>query len=542
VYAEDAPENMKIDVNGARWDEETNGGNSKMDRIIIFDTTLRDGEQSPGASMNAAEKLRLATMLELLGVDAIEAGFPAASPGDFEAVRMVAGKIQRAQVTALARASKEDIDSAWGAIKEAAHPRIHTFIATSDIHLEHKLKMSREDVIQAAVQAVKHAKSFTENVEFSAEDGSRSDRDFLCRMFEAAIEAGATTVNLPDTVGYAMPDEFGRLIAYIRDHTPNIHKAVLSVHCHNDLGLATANTLAGLKAGARQAEVTINGIGERAGNTSLEEIVMGLYTRRDHLGLETSINTREIFPSSRLVSMVTGMVVQPNKAVVGANAFAHEAGIHQDGVLKNKMTYEIMEPETVGLTSNRLVLGKHSGRHAFRQRLTEMGYELVEEDLNRVFEKFKDLADKRKEILDDDIEVLIAEEILRVPDIYKLDYLNVVAGTVAVPTATVKLHIDGKESQSAGFGVGPIDATFNTIAKMTKTRSKLVRFSVNAISGGTDAQGEVTVRLQENGLVVLGKGADPDIFTASAKAYVNGLNRLEYLKRNPSISPEERSL
>ena len=513
-----------------------------MDRIIIFDTTLRDGEQSPGASMNAAEKLRLATMLELLSVDAIEAGFPAASPGDFEAVKMVAGKIQRAQVTALARASKEDIDSAWGAIKEAAHPRIHTFIATSDIHLEHKLKMSREEVIQAAVQAVKYAKSFTENVEFSAEDGSRSDRDFLCRMFEAAIEAGATTVNLPDTVGYAMPDEFGQLIAYIRDHTPNIQKAVLSVHCHNDLGLATANTLAGLKAGARQAEVTINGIGERAGNTSLEEIVMGLYTRRDHLGLETSINTREIFPSSRLVSMVTGMVVQPNKAVVGANAFAHEAGIHQDGVLKNKMTYEIMEPETVGLTSNRLVLGKHSGRHAFRQRLTEMGYELAEEDLNRVFEKFKDLADKRKEILDEDIEVLIAEEILRVPDIYKLDYLNVVAGTVAVPTATVKLQIDGKEAQSAGFGVGPIDATFNTIAKMTKTRSKLVRFSVNAISGGTDAQGEVTVRLQENGLVVLGKGADPDIFTASAKAYVNGLNRLEYLKRNPSISPQERSL
>ena len=446
-----------------------------MDRIIIFDTTLRDGEQSPGASMNAAEKLRLASMLELLGVDAIEAGFPAASPGDFEAVRLVAGKIQRAQVTALARASKEDIDSAWGSIKEAAHPRIHTFIATSDIHLEHKLKMSRDEVIQAAVQAVQYAKSFTDNVEFSAEDGSRSDRDFLCRMFEAAIEAGATTVNLPDTVGYAMPDEFGQLIAYVREHTPNIHRAVLSIHCHNDLGLATANTLAGLKAGARQAEVTINGIGERAGNTSLEEIVMGLYTRRDHLGLETGINTREIFPASRLVSMVTGMVVQPNKAVVGANAFAHEAGIHQDGVLKHRMTYEIMEPGIVGLTSNRLVLGKHSGRHAFRQRLTEMGYELEEGDLNRVFEKFKELADKRKEILDEDIEVLIAEEILRVPDIYKLDYLNVVAGTVAVPTATVKLQIDGKEAQSAGFGVGPIDATFNTIAKMTKTRMLKVK-------------------------------------------------------------------
>jgi 2-isopropylmalate synthase len=492
--------------------------------------------------MNAAEKLRLAIKLETLGVDAIEAGFPAASPGDFEAVKMVAGKIRNAQVTALARASKEDIDSAWGAIKEATHPRIHTFIATSDIHLEHKLKMSRDEVIKAAVEAVKYAKSFTDNVEFSAEDGSRSDRDFLCRMFEAAIEAGATTVNLPDTVGYAMPDEFGQLIAYVREHTPNINRAVLSVHCHNDLGLATANTLSGLKAGARQVEVTINGIGERAGNTSLEEVVMGLYTRRDHLGLESSIDTREIHPASRLVSLVTGIVVQPNKAVVGANAFAHEAGIHQDGVLKNKMTYEIMEPETVGLTSNRLVLGKHSGRHAFKQRLTELGYDLEENDLNRVFGKFKELADKRKEILDEDIEVLIAEEILRVPDTFKLDYLNVVSGTVAVPTATVKLIIDGQVAQNAGFGIGPIDATFNTIAKMTKTRSKLLRFSINAISGGTDAQGEVTVRLQENGLVALGKGADPDIFTASAKAYINGLNRLEYLKKNPSLAPEERSL
>jgi 2-isopropylmalate synthase len=402
--------------------------------------------------------------------------------------------------------------------------------------------MSRDEVIKAAIEAVKYAKSFTDNVEFSAEDGSRSDRDFLCRMFEAAIEAGATTVNLPDTVGYAMPDEFGQLIAYVREHTPNINKAVLSVHCHNDLGLATANTLSGLKAGARQVEVTINGIGERAGNTSLEEVVMGLYTRRDHLGLESSIDTREIHPASRLVSMVTGIVVQPNKAVVGANAFAHEAGIHQDGVLKNKMTYEIMEPETVGLTSNRLVLGKHSGRHAFKQRLAELGYDLEEKDLNRVFEKFKELADKRKEILDEDIEVLIAEEILRVPDTFKLDYLNVVSGTVAVPTATVKLIVDGQEAQNAGFGIGPIDATFNTIAKMTKTRSKLLRFSINAISGGTDAQGEVTVRLQENGLVALGKGADPDIFTASAKAYINGLNRLEYLKKNPSIAPEERSL
>ena len=389
---------------------------------------------------------------------------------------------------------------------------------------------------------MKYAKGFTENVEFSSEDGSRSDPDFLCRIFPAAIEAGATTINLPDTVGYAMPDEFGQLVSYVRKHTPGIDKVILSVHCHNDLGLATANSLAGLRAGARQVEVTINGIGERAGNTSLEEVVMSLYTRKEHMGLTTRINTKEIHPASRLVSMITGIVVQPNKAVVGANAFAHEAGIHQDGVLKNRMTYEIMEPETVGLSTNRLVLGKHSGRHAFKSKLADLGYDLNEEDLNRVFEKFKELADKRKEILDEDIEVLVAEEILRVPDKYQLDYLNVVTGTVAVPTAIVKLQIDGVETQGAGFGVGPIDATFNTIAKMTGTRSKLVRFSINAISGGTDAQGEVTVRLQENGLVALGKGADSDIFIASAKAYINGLNRLEYLKKNPSLSAEERSL
>ncbi|MBW1803759.1 MAG: 2-isopropylmalate synthase, partial [Deltaproteobacteria bacterium] len=356
-----------------------------MDRIIIFDTTLRDGEQSPGASMNAAEKLRLAMQLEKLGVDVIEAGFPAASPGDLDAVRMIAAKIKTSQVTGLARASKEDIDSAWAAVRDATRPRVHTFIATSDLHLKHKLRMTREEVVKAAVEAVRYAKSYTDNVEFSAEDGSRSDRDFLCTVFEAAIEAGATTVNLPDTVGYAMPDEFSELVKYVRNHTPNINKAIMSVHCHNDLGLATANTLAGLQAGVRQAEVTINGIGERAGNTSLEEVVMGLYTRREHLNLTTNIYTREIHPTSRLVSMITGIVVQPNKAIVGANAFAHEAGIHQDGVLKNKMTYEIMEPETVGLASNRLVLGKHSGRHAFRQRLSDMGYDFSDDEINRLF-------------------------------------------------------------------------------------------------------------------------------------------------------------
>jgi 2-isopropylmalate synthase len=492
--------------------------------------------------MNVAEKVRLAIQLERLGVDVIEAGFPAASSGDYDAVRAVAAKVRNSQIAALARTSKEDIDKAWASVKEAAHPRIHTFIATSDIHLKHKLKMTRDQVLETAVNAVKYAKSLTENVEFSSEDGSRSDPEFLCKVFAAAIGAGATTINLPDTVGYAMPDEFGQLVAYVKKNTPEMDRVILSVHCHNDLGLATANSLAGLSNGARQVEVTINGIGERAGNTSLEEVVMSIYTRKEHMGLTTHINTREIHPASRLVSMITGIVVQPNKAVVGANAFAHEAGIHQDGVLKNRMTYEIMEPEMVGLSTNRLVLGKHSGRHALKRKLADWGYDLLEEDLNRVFEKFKELADKRKEILDEDIEVLVAEEILRVPDRYQLNYLNVITGTVAIPTAIVKLAIDGVEQQGAGFGIGPIDATYNTIAKMTGTRSKLVRFSINAISGGTDAQGEVTVRLQENGLVALGKGADPDIFTASAKAYINGLNRLEYLKKNPSLSAEERTL
>jgi 2-isopropylmalate synthase len=507
-----------------------------MDRVIFFDTTLRDGEQSPGASMNVAEKVRLATQLEKLGADVIEAGFPAASPGDFEAVQAISRKVKNIQVAGLARTSKEDIDKAWGAIKDAAYPRIHTFIATSDIHMEYKLKMNREQVIKTAAESVQYAKGLTDNVEFSAEDASRSDRDFLCRVFEAAIQAGAKTVNVPDTVGYALPNEFGDLISYIRSHTPNINKAVISVHCHNDLGLATANTLAGMIAGARQVEVTVNGIGERAGNTSLEEIAMSILTRKSILNLSMGINTKEIYPTSRLVSMITGIVVQPNKAIVGANAFAHEAGIHQDGVLKHRMTYEIMEPEMIGLSSNRLVLGKHSGRHAFRDKLNDLGYDLTNDEVNKLFNKMKELADKRKELQDEDIEALVAEEILRIPDVYELVYLNVVSGTVTIPTATVILKIEEKDIQSSGYGVGPIDAAYNTIAKMTGTGSRLVRFSVNSITGGMDAQGEVTVRLEENGLVAMGKGTDPDIITASAKAYINGLNRLEYLKRNPSIN------
>ena len=510
---------------------------SSQDRVIIFDTTLRDGEQSPGASMNAGEKLRLAIQLEKLGVDVLEAGFPAASAGDLEAVSGIAGKLQRTVVAGLARTSKHDIDQAWQAVQHAAKPRIHTFIATSDIHLKYKLKMSREAVIDKAIDAVRYAKSLTDDIEFSAEDGSRSDRDFLCKVFEAAIEAGATTVNLPDTVGYAVPEEFSDMVKYIIDHTPNIGKAVFSVHCHNDLGLATANTLAAIQAGARQAEVTINGIGERAGNTSLEEVVMAMHTRGNFIPTTTNVRTEFIHPTSRLVSMITGIIVQPNKAIVGANAFAHEAGIHQDGVLKNPMTYEIMKPETIGLSANKLVLGKHSGRHALREHLKDMGYDLSDEELNLVFKRFKDLADRKKHVVDEDLEVIVTEGILRTSDVFQLEYLHVTCGTTVLPMASVQLAINGRSVKGAGYGNGPVDSAFNTIAKLTGTQSELLRYTVGALTGGTDAQGEVTVRLRENGLVALGKGADPDIITASAKAYINGLNRLEYLKANPVREP-----
>lgn len=506
---------------------------SNNDTVKFFDTTLRDGEQSPGASMNTAEKLRLAVQLEKLGVDVIEAGFPAASKGDFEAVSQISARLKKTEIAGLARANKADIDAAWGAIKNAAKPRIHTFIATSDIHLEYKLRMSRDEVVKNAIDAVQYAKTLTDNVEFSAEDGSRSDRDFLCKVFEAAIEAGATTVNLPDTVGYAIPNEFSDLVKYVLKNTPNIAKAVLSVHCHNDLGLATANTLAALGAGARQAEVTINGIGERAGNTSLEEVVMALRTRNNYMSLQSNINSEQIYATSKLVSMITGILVQPNKAIVGANAFAHEAGIHQDGMLKNPMTYEIMRPEDIGLSTNKLVLGKHSGRHALKERLKENGYELSHEELNIIFKKFKELADKKKHVMDEDLEAIVNEGVLRTPDIFVLEYLHVSAGSTVMPMASVQIAINGRSVKEAGYGNGPIDACYNTIAKLTNTQSELLRFTVSAITGGTDAQGEVTVRLKENGLMALGRGTDPDIITASALAYINGLNRLEYLKKHP---------
>ncbi len=496
--------------------------------IKIFDTTLRDGEQSPGASMNVDEKIRVAHQLEKLNVDIIEAGFPIASEGDFDAVRKVAATVKNCQVAGLARANPKDIDRAWEALKNAANPRIHTFIATSDIHLKHKLKKSRDEVLEAAVAAVRYAKAYTKNVEFSAEDAVRSNVDYLCRVVEAVIKAGATTVNIPDTVGYAIPSEFGKLIKTLHERVPNIGKAVISVHCHNDLGLAVANSIAALENGAGQVECTINGIGERAGNASLEEIVMALRTRKDLLGYDTAIITEGLYPTSRLITHITGMVVQPNKAIVGANAFAHEAGIHQDGVLKEKSTYEIMTPESVGLAQNLLVLGKHSGRHAFKDRIKELGYELSDENLEKAFTRFKTLADKKKEIFDEDLDAIIADEIIRIPDTYKLISMDVSSGTKARPSADVSIEAHGKIVNESCEGVGPVDAVFEGIAKATGTTSKLVRYSVSSITSGMDAQGEVTVRIEEKGKSVIGQGAHTDIIVASAKAYINALNKLEY--------------
>jgi len=510
-----------------------------MERIIIFDTTLRDGEQSPGAAMNTAEKVRVAYQLERLGVDVIEAGFPISSPGDFDGVQAVARAVKAPQVAALARCTKGDIDRAWEAIKDAKSPRIHVFLATSDIHLKHKLRKSREQVLGIAGEMVAYACRYTPNVEFSAEDASRSDLAYLAQVVERVIEAGATTVNLPDTVGYALPGEHAEMIGYVRQHVPNINRAVLSVHCHNDLGLAVANSLAAVAAGARQVECTINGIGERAGNASLEEVVMALRTRGESLGLATGLSTDQIYATSRLVSHITGIMVQPNKAIVGANAFAHEAGIHQDGVLKERTTYEIMTPESVGIRKSSLVLGKHSGRHAFRDRLNELGYQLSDEQIEPVFERFKELADKKKQIFDEDIEAIVADEVLRIPDKFKLRYLNVCTGTLTVPTATVRIEVDGKaEEVVVGTGVGPIDAAFNAIAQITKVRAKLLQFQVSAITGGMDAQGEVSLRLEEDGRVVTGQGADPDIILAAAKAYINALNRLHYLRDHPRRAAE----
>jgi len=503
-------------------------------RVYIFDTTLRDGEQSPGVSLNAGEKLEIARQLARLGVDIIEAGFPITSQGDFNAVSTIAREVRGVTVAGLARTNPADIDRAWEAVKHAEQPRIHTFIATSDIHLQHKLRMSREQVIETAVAGVKRARGYTSDVEFSAEDASRSDLEFLCRVVENAIEAGATTINIPDTVGYTTPDEFADFIRGIMNGTKGIEKVVLSVHCHDDLGLAVANSLAAVLAGARQIEGAINGIGERAGNASIEEVVMSLYTRRDRYGLETGVNTEEIYRTSKLVSKLTGMSIQPNKAVVGKNAFAHEAGIHQDGVLKERTTYEIMNPAMVGISHSNLVLGKHSGRHAFRSRLVELGFSLSDEELNKAFIRFKEMADRKKEISDHDIEAIVENEIRKVPATYELAYLHISSGTTIVPTATVGLTQGEELVEEAACGNGPVDAICKAADKITGYHCRLASWEISAITAGKDALGEVTLRIAENNTdkLYMGRGISTDILEASARAYVNAVNKMIYEKKN----------
>ncbi|MBA1445357.1 MAG: 2-isopropylmalate synthase [Chromatiales bacterium] len=498
------------------------------DRLIVFDTTLRDGEQSPGASMTKDEKVRIAKALEKMRVDVIEAGFPIASAGDFDAVKAVAEMVQDSTICGLARALDKDIDRAGEALKPANSARIHTFIATSPIHMEQKLRMQPDQVVEQAIRAVKRARQYTDDVEFSAEDAGRSEIDFLCRIFEAVIDAGATTLNVPDTVGYAVPHQFGEMIRTLRERIPNSDRAIFSVHCHNDLGLAVANSLAAVANGARQVECTINGLGERAGNASLEEIVMAVRTRADVFPCSTNIDATQIVSSSKLVSNITGFPVQPNKAIVGANAFAHEAGIHQDGVLKSRETYEIMRAEDVGWSHNRMVLGKHSGRNAFRVRLEELGISFeAEEDLNSAFARFKDIADKKHEIFDEDLQALVTDARSKAENEWvKLVSLKVCSETGEIPHATIVICIDGEEMTDSAAGGGPVDAAFKAIEALVESGTELQLYSVNNITSGTDAQGEVTVRLEKDGHIVNGQGADTDIVIASAKAYINAVNKI----------------
>ena len=508
------------------------------DRLYIFDTTLRDGEQSPGASMTKEEKLRIARQLEKLGVDIIEAGFAAASPGDADAIKAIAEVIQNSTVCSLARANERDIRAAGEAIKPAKRGRIHTFIATSPIHMEKKLRMTPDQVVEQAVKAVQWARQYTDDVEFSAEDAGRSELDFLCRIFEAVIEAGAKTLNVPDTVGYNVPGQFAATLRRLRERVPNADKVIWSVHCHNDLGLAVANSLAAVMEGARQVECTINGLGERAGNAALEEIVMAVRTRQDVFGCTTRIDTTQIVPASKLVSGITGFPVQPNKAIVGANAFAHESGIHQDGVIKHRETYEIMRAEDVGWTQNKLVLGKHSGRNAFKARLAELGIVVEsEEQLNIAFARFKELADKKHEIFDEDLQALMSDEaVTPEQEHYKLVSLRVCSETGETPHARLTLSAGGTESQSEADGDGPVDASFKAVERIVASHAELLLFSVNSITGGTDAQGEVTVRLSKEGRVVNGQGADTDIVVASVKAYLNALNKL--VSKPEKVNPQ----
>jgi 2-isopropylmalate synthase len=499
---------------------------SGKSRVIVFDTTLRDGEQSPGASMNLDEKIKIALLLEEMGIDVIEAGFPIASNGDFEAVREVAKLVKHSSVAGLSRATRGDIDRAWEALQHAKRPRIHTVIATSPLHMKFKLQMEPEAVHQAVIDSVSYARNLCEDVEWSCEDGSRSEHDFLCRTVESAIKAGAGTVNIPDTVGYALPEEFAALIRMLFDRVPNIDKAVVSVHCHNDLGLAVANSLAAVGAGARQVECTVNGLGERAGNASMEEIVMALKTRRDIMHCTTGVKTEYIMRASHLVSTITGFMVQPNKAIVGANAFAHESGIHQDGMLKHAGTYEIITPESVGLNRSKLVMGKHSGRHAFKMKLKELGFELGDNAVNDAFRRFKDLADRKKEIFDEDLVALVDDEVVRGHDRVKFVSLQVIAGSKGPQTAEVELEVDGELKHAKVTGNGPIDASFNAVKSIVPHTARLQLFQVGAVTAGTDAQAEVTVRLEENGKTVNGQGADPDTLVASTRAYIHALNKL----------------
>ena len=502
-----------------------------MERVIIFDTTLRDGEQCPGATLNIDEKLEIAHQLEQLKVDVIEAGFPIASPGDLESVRLIAKAVREPIICGLAHANPEAVDSAWEAIREAKRGRIHVFLSSSDIHLTHQLRMDRNQILELAVSMVARAKGYLEDVEFSPMDATRTNPEFIYQILKATIDAGATTVNIPDTVGYTTPEEFSRLITGIFENVPNIDKAVVSVHCHDDLGLAVANSLAALACGARQVECTINGIGERAGNASLEETVMALRTRGDFFHLSTNIDTTQIYKASRLVSELTGFSVPPNKAVVGANAFRHESGIHQDGILKEPTTYEIMDARTVGLPASALILGKHSGRHALKARLEELGYALSEEELNRAFSAFKELADKKKEVTNRDLESLVAEEMRTVTEAYHLDQVQVSCGDRSVPTASVRLiDPEGNPIADAALGTGPVDAIYKAINRIVGVPNVLTEFSVKSVTEGIDAIGEVTIRIESEGKVYTGRGAATDIIVASAKAYMNALNRLLAVK------------
>jgi len=497
-----------------------------MSKIIIFDTTLRDGEQSPGASLTPQAKLEVAYQLAKLGVDVIEAGFPVSSPGDFDSAKRVAQKVKGPIICGLARCMKKDIDAARDSLKYAKRRRIHVFLATSKIHMKYKLKKAEDEIVKLAVEGVSYARKFCGDIEFSPEDASRSEREFLYRVIEEVINAGATTINIPDTVGYALPDEFGSLIKGIKNNVPNIEKAVISVHCHNDLGLSVANSLAAVKNGAGQVECTVNGIGERAGNASLEEIVMAISVRKDLLDFATGINKKEIYKTSRLVSKLTGIPVQPNKAIVGQNAFAHESGIHQDGVLKKSITYEIIRPQDVGFSGTKLVLGKHSGRHAFLERLKIIGYRLKENELNKAFEKFKILADKKKEVFDEDLTTIIEDEIAVVPEIYHLEDFKVTSGTKVAPAASVKLRKNKKMFEALSTGDGPIDACYKAIDKIVGLKGRLKDYRIRSVTSGKDALGEVSVRIEVWKKEVTGRGASTDIIEASIKAYLNAVNKI----------------